>query len=51
MAYSSVSRSLLNKDKILFSFLILVRKLSASNEITNEEIQFLFNENVKNKID
>ena len=50
-AYIAVCRSLLNKDKNLFSFLLLIRKLQVANEISEDELQFLFNDVIKVNID
>jgi dynein heavy chain, axonemal len=46
-AYVAVCRSLLNKDKLLFSFLMLLRKLISTGELTEEEMQFLLTDSIK----
>ena len=48
--YLSVSRSLLNKDKIIFSFMILIKSLIKREELFDEEMKFLFTEQVIEKI-
>ena len=40
VAYVAVCRSLLNKDKIVFSLLILIRKLNEDGVLTQQEIDF-----------
>ena len=39
-AYTAVCRSLLNKDKMVFSLLILIRKLTEEEEINDKDVSF-----------
>jgi dynein heavy chain len=49
-AYHTICRSLLNKDKILLSFLLLLRIYEEEGKITIEEMRFLFSDRVNNII-
>jgi len=49
-SYNTICRSLLNKDKILLSFLLLLRYLQDQEIILNEELQFLFSDMITENI-
>ena len=49
-AYSSVSRSLINKDKIIFSFMILIKYLIKKEELFDEETKSLFTDQIAENI-
>jgi len=49
-SYNTVCRSLLNKDKILLSFLLMLRYLQEKELLLDEELQFLFSDMINENI-